>query len=256
MIDFNELIDNYLSREVFPRNVGRYWPSEAGGCLRKNWFTFKISKEVEKPVSRIFEMGNRIHDLISDVIQSEKNKHVKLLDRELPVKIKHGDYTIAGKIDDLILVVVDGTKYLVEVKSVKYLPGEPRKEHLMQLQLYMHSTEVHRGIMLYVKKDDLQTKQYKVNYSESEVKDIMERFDKLHKHLIEDKIPEPEAKLVEEKNWMCSFCPYVKECDEAGMFRENYGKETSQETFLTVQLKLPGPIEVKEDPSDSTLAKN
>ncbi|MBS3074651.1 PD-(D/E)XK nuclease family protein [Candidatus Pacearchaeota archaeon] len=216
MIDFNELIDNYLQREVFPRSVGRYWPSEAGGCLRKTWFTFRIPKEVEKPLSRIFEMGNRVHDLIADVIQSEKNKHVKLIDRELPVKIQRPEYIVSGKIDDLILVVVDGTKHLVEVKSVKYLPGEPRSEHLMQLQLYMHSTEVHNGIMLYVKKDDFQIKQFEVNYDEKSVRDILARFDKLHKHLVEDKIPGPEAKLIEEKNWMCSFCPYVKECDEAG----------------------------------------
>ena len=104
MVDFNELIDNYLQREVFPRSVGRYWPSEAGGCLRKTWFTFRIPKEVEKPLSRIFEMGNRVHDLIADVIQSEKNKHVKLIDRELPVKIQRPEYIVSGKIDDLIFI--------------------------------------------------------------------------------------------------------------------------------------------------------
>ncbi len=217
MIDFKELIDNYLQKEVYPRTIGRYWPSESGGCIRKNWYTFKIPKEVDKSTKRIFEAGNRIHEFIADVIQSEKNKHVKLVDRELPIKIIQPEYVISGRIDDLIMVLVDGKKYLVEVKSVKFLPNEARKEHQMQLQLYMHALEVHSGIMLYIKKDDLQTTQYPINYSKEEVKEILSRFDKMHKHLINNNIPQAEAKILEEKNWMCTFCPYAIECEKAGV---------------------------------------
>ncbi len=234
MIDFKELIDNYLQREVYPRTIGRYWPSEAGGCIRKNWFTFKIIKEVDKSTSRIFEAGNRIHDFIADVIQSEKNKHVQLVDRELPIKIKQKDYVISGRIDDLIMVLMDGKKYLVEVKSVKFLPNEARKEHMMQLQLYMHALEVHSGIMLYIKKDDLQTTQFSVSYNENEFKEILSRFDKIHKNLIDDNIPQAEAKIIEEKNWMCTFCPYAIECEKAGI---GEGKIISKKENLQAFLK-------------------
>jgi len=225
MIDFNELIDNYLDREVRPRTIGRYWPSEAGGCLRKNWYTFKLPKQVDKPLSRIFEAGNRVHEFVADVIQSEKNKHVQLIDRELPIKIQRNGYVISGRIDDLILVLMDGKKYLVEVKSVKFLPNEARSEHIMQLQLYMHSLAVKDGIMLYVKKDDLATRQFEVNYSSKEVDEILNRFDLINKHLNDDTIPDAEAKLIADKNWMCSFCPYAKECDDMGI---KGGKKWSQ----------------------------
>jgi CRISPR-associated exonuclease Cas4 len=213
-IDFNELIDNYLAKELRPRSIGRYWPSEAGGCLRKNWYTFKIPKEVDKPLSRIFEAGNRLHEFVADVIESEKNKQVQLLEKELPIMIQREGYMVAGRIDDLILVLLEGKKYLVEVKSTKYLPNEPRSEHLMQLQLYMHAMSVNNGILLYVRKDDLQTRQFEELYNEEKTSRILERFDKLHKHLVSEEIPEPEAKMVEEKGWMCAFCPYAKECEE------------------------------------------
>ncbi|MEK6918503.1 MAG: PD-(D/E)XK nuclease family protein [Nanoarchaeota archaeon] len=213
-VDFNDLIDNYLKKESYPRTIGRYWPSEAGGCLRKNWYSFRIPKPVDKPLSRIFEAGNMIHEFVADVIQSDKNSHVELLDKELPIKIQRDGYVVSGRIDDLILVLLEGREYLVEVKSTKYLPVQPRVEHLMQLQLYMSSLGVHDGIMLYIKKDDLQTKQFSVDYDESQVLEVLERFDKLHKHLVSDKIPEAEAKTVYDKNWMCAFCPYLKECDE------------------------------------------
>jgi CRISPR-associated exonuclease Cas4 len=230
-IDFNELIDNYLAKEVRPRTVGRYWPSEAGGCLRKNWFTFKIPKEVDKPLSRIFEAGNRVHEFVADVIQSEKNQHVKLIDRELPIKIVRPGYVVTGRIDDLIMVKLEEKKYLVEVKSVKFLPGEAREEHIMQLQLYMQAMGINDGIMLYIKKDDLSTAQFEIKYDEEVVKNVITRFDTLHEHLINNQPPVAEAKKIEEKTWMCSFCPYLKDCDKIEAERTNPEK-------IEIQLSL------------------
>ena len=154
MIDFDELIDNYLKKGFRSKTIGRYYPSEVGGCLRKTWFSYKKPKEREKGVMRIFEAGNRMHDFITEVIESEKNPHVVLLETEIPVKILEQDFLISGRIDDLVLLKINNEKYLVEVKSTKYLPKEPNKSHEMQLQLYMHSKGIHNGIILYMQKDN------------------------------------------------------------------------------------------------------
>ena len=44
-INFNKLIDKYLVREYKPKEIGRYYPSEIGSCLRKVWYSYKNPKE-------------------------------------------------------------------------------------------------------------------------------------------------------------------------------------------------------------------
>lgn len=214
MIDFNELIDNYLKREPKPKSIGRYYPSEVGGCMRKVWFSYKKPKQKDKDVLKIFEAGNRMHGFISDVIMSEKNPHIELLETEIPFKISIDDFTVSGRIDDLILLKINNKKYLVEVKSTKYLPKEPNKSHVMQLQLYMHAKNIPDGIILYIQKDNLQTKWFNIEYNKDETEKILERFKKLHDSLVKDAIPEAEAKKIEEDLWMCDYCEYRDECDE------------------------------------------
>src|SRR3989338_11237627 len=113
MVDFNKLIDNYLLREHKPKEIGRYYPSEIGGCIRKTWFSYKIPKQLDADTIRIFEAGNILHEFVAEVIRSEKNPEVELLQSELPVKIDEKDFIISGRVDNLILVKIDDTKYLI-----------------------------------------------------------------------------------------------------------------------------------------------
>jgi len=216
MIDFNKLIDNYLLREYRPKNIGRYYPSEVGGCIRKTWFSYKIPKKIKPELLRIFESGNMLHEFVTEVIKSEKNKDVVLLKSELPIKIEKKDFIISGRIDNLLLLKINNKKFLVEVKSSKYLPKRASTAHEMQLQLYMYAIKVYNGILLYIQKDNLQVKSFNVNFSKEKIKRIMKRFEKLHFHLVKDKIPEPEAKLSEEKRWLCDYCDYKEECEKIG----------------------------------------
>ena len=57
MLDLNKLIDNHLEREYRPKSVGRYYPSEIGGCMRKTWFSYKNPKKTDVKLNRIFEAG-------------------------------------------------------------------------------------------------------------------------------------------------------------------------------------------------------
>ena len=82
MIDFNKLIDDYLYRKNRPKKIGRYYPSEAGSCLRKVWYSYKYPKEVDTELRKVFEMGNILHDFVVDVLKSEKTPSVKLIESE------------------------------------------------------------------------------------------------------------------------------------------------------------------------------
>jgi CRISPR/Cas system-associated exonuclease Cas4 (RecB family) len=215
IIDFDKLIDKYLYRDVRQRTPGRYYPSEVGQCLRKAWFGIKMPKPVEPHVSKVFEAGNLFHSFIVEVLRSEKNPEVKLIESEMPLKYNIDDFEISGRIDDLIQIEYNGEKMIIEVKSTKSIETlrEPSESYIMQLQFYMHITGVKKGAILYIEKNTLKSKSFFVNYEPKTVENLIERFKKLHRSVVQNEIPEPEAKLDLKKRWMCNFCPYREECD-------------------------------------------
>lgn len=214
MVDFNKLIDSHLSRDLSFKRIGRYYPSEIGGCMRKVWYSYKSPKPTETSLLRIFEAGNILHEFIAEVIKSEKNPEIELLQTEMPIKLEIDNFIIRGRIDNLILVKLNNQEVLVEVKSCKFLPQEARKEHESQLQLYMEATKVHEGILLYVQKDNLQTISFELKYNPEEIKKIIKRFNELHSSLVDDKMPPAEAKNNPDSTWLCEKCLWKEECWE------------------------------------------
>jgi CRISPR/Cas system-associated exonuclease Cas4 (RecB family) len=216
MIDFDELIRNYVKREEKPKKIGRYYPSEIGTCLRKVWFSYKYPKKTEEDLLKIFEVGNMVHNFVVEVLKSEKNPSVELISAEEPFLLNMKDFTISGRIDDLIFVKAHNKKLLIEVKSIGDISHleDAKPEHKMQLQLYMFATKIHDGVVLYVDKKNLKSKVFTIPYDEGEALSVLERFSILHKHLIEDTPPPPEAKLDPKRSWMCNYCPYKEECNK------------------------------------------
>lgn len=216
MIDFDKLVDQHIAREHRPKEMGRYYPSEVGSCMRKLWYSYKYPQEVDAGLRKIFEAGNIIHGFVVEVLKSEKNKDVELLKSEMPFQIPAEDFIISGRVDDLILIKSSGKKALVEVKSTKDVSfiKQPQTNHVMQLMFYMEATGVHNGVILYIDKNDLKSKVFEVEFEYKKASDIFDRFSFLHEHLKKDGIPNPEAKEVNDMNWMCKFCEYKGKCDK------------------------------------------
>ncbi|MEM0475181.1 MAG: PD-(D/E)XK nuclease family protein [Candidatus Norongarragalinales archaeon] len=212
LFDFNALLDKHLYRESKPKQVGRYYPSEVGACLRKTWFSFKFPIEFDAEKRRLFETGNILHDYIVHVFKSEKTPEVELLKSEMPCSINCGDFVISGRVDDVLLLKVSGKTVLVEVKSAARLPRSPSKHHAAQLQFYLHATGMREGALLYVEKNTLNSVVFSVSYDERVASEGIARFAALHKALLEDKAPEPEAKLRQDMRWWCDYCEYVERC--------------------------------------------
>lgn len=216
MIDFNKLIERYLARVQRPKEIGRYYPSEVGSCIRKVWYSYKYPQELKPELLKVFELGNIMHDFVVEVLKSEKTKEVKLLKSEIPFSIERKDFLISGRVDDLILVRKNNKKVLVEVKSSKDVSKIRRAQsnHSIQLLFYMFVLRVFEGIILYIDKNNLQSKVFEVKYDERKAKEISKRFEILHKSLKENFLPIDEAKRIKDMNWMCRFCEYKVKCDE------------------------------------------
>jgi len=214
MIDFNTLISNYVKRELKGKTLGRYYPSEAGNCMRKVFYSYKNPKEVDMELLKIFEAGNILHEFIVDVLESEKNPGIELLEKESPFTLDVDDITISGRVDDIVILKINNKVYLVEVKSTSSLKytREPHESHIMQLQLYMHAKNIHRGIIIYLEKNTLQSKSFQITYNEKTTEKTINRLKELHKHLTEDKLPIPESRIISKQNWMCRKCQYKEDC--------------------------------------------
>jgi len=217
MIDFGKLIDRHLERGMRPKDIGRYYPSEVGSCLRKVWFSYKNPKEMDPETVRVFKVGNMLHDFVSEVLRSEKNPDIRLVQSEAPFKLEARDFTISGRVDDVILVEKSGEQVLVEVKTTKMvsMTKEASQPHVMQLQLYMHALNIHKGIVLYIEKNSLKTKEFDVDYQPEKYAMIIERFNMLHKHLKSGELPAPEAREDPNMKWLCGYCEYKEECKQA-----------------------------------------
>jgi len=216
MIDFNKMTDDFLKEDRKPKEIGRYYPSEIGMCIRKVWYSYKFPTEVAPKLKRIFHMGNMVHDFVVDVLQSEKAPDASLKESELPFKEMIDDFVISGRIDNLIVVKSSGKDVLVEVKSTGNIDfvREAKPENIAQLQLYMHHFKIHDGILLYVNKNDLTSKVFTVNYDEKEALGVIDRFKALNNMLKNDIVPKAEARESKKTIWMCRFCEYRDKCYE------------------------------------------
>lgn len=256
MIDFEKFIDQFLKRERRPKEIGRYYPSEAGMCLRQVWYSYKTPKETEKDLLRVFHVGNLVHDFVVEVFKSEKNPDVELLGEEVPFKIKNNDFTVSGRIDDLVLLKDEDKKVLVEVKSCRSLNGmdEPKNAHKMQLQLYMHATGIHNGVVLYVEKNTLKSRPFTVKYDKDWSERIIGRFGLLDQHLKSDVIPQAEGRMVPHLSHMCTYCDYAEECQRDGNYEGDTlpKKQEKKKTENTVHIKVPEPKSEPKPPEVQT----
>lgn len=214
MIDFDKLFDDFVFREHKPKTVGRYYPSEVGMCIRKLWYSYKFPQQIKPDLLKIFEVGDILHDFVVQVLKSGKNKDIELLKYEMPFKLDLENFQISGRVDDLLLIKYSGKQVLVEVKSCSFLSRvkSPQKHHVLQLQLYMHATGVHNGVLLYVEKNTLKTKVFTIDFDEFVVKEALDRFKELHECLITNSIPIAEAKKNGDIKWMCNNCEYGEKC--------------------------------------------
>lgn len=205
-------------------------PSGLGniGCLRKMQYTFfkyafkdadeiieksednMFTKNTRKAakLSRIFANGNDVHDRYEKYFEwagiLTKSEEV-LLDNDIRVK---------GRLDDLINI--DGRDYIVEIKSMNSIPysklTKPKKEHILQLTLYMHIKGIHEGYLTYEGKNDQEHRSFYITYDPKVLKYLFDTIDSILK-------TSKEHKLMPEKLQSCSSCPFYKYC-KAGKLPE------------------------------------
>ncbi len=88
---------------------------------------------------------------------------------------------------------------------------EPKEENVQQLQLYLHYFKIPKGILLYVNKDNLELKEFIVEYNEGLTKKLLNGLTSLRKQIDTDVIP---CRIPDyPDNWQCRYCQFKEVCD-------------------------------------------
>ncbi|HVP24183.1 MAG TPA: PD-(D/E)XK nuclease family protein [Conexivisphaerales archaeon] len=191
------------------RAEGHYYPSSIGSCLRKQYYLYTVEEKPDPEKLAVFATGKGVHAAVAEALR--KSGLVKVDAEEYPVELKVSEEVrLKGRVDVLI-VELDGSKVVVEVKSTSRIPDVPHETHFFQLQTYLHSMSVQKGFLLYWDKRTGETRAFRVERDPEALQKIAERAIILHEHLKSGKPPFKEA-VMEGRYWECDFCEYRAIC--------------------------------------------
>lgn len=215
-----EVISKHLARYELPDYYdGEYWPSQIWQCLRKQYL-MRVSP-IPMPLEslRTLTLGTIIHEFIADILKKEESIRVM---SEVPIRIPHPtrhDIVISGRADDIIIITVGKTRYVVEIKTIDDLETKrqrnfiPKIEHKAQLNLYLKAYPGAKGILLYIDRSNFEMEEFEVNFDPELFNDSISRVELLHEYLTKRELPPPEAKNNPEMQWQCSYCEYRNKCE-------------------------------------------
>ncbi len=217
-INIGEIIDKFLDTESRAKVIGSYYPSEAGMCMRRVYYSYMIPKSEDRHSLRIFALGNNIHSFLADALKTAGDFSV--VNEEVPVRINYSDeettFSIYGRMDDFI-VTQEGKKIIIEAKSVSDINRveSPDEKHLMQINLYLKAEAADYGMLVYIDKKNMDIRQFRVDFNEELYNKTVQRIKDLDLHLKTGKLPPAEYYFNDQKVWECKYCPYRNECMEA-----------------------------------------
>ena len=195
-------------------------PTDGGKCIRQLWYRFMESKpefayigELSEPLNaktlRIFAVGNALHEMI----QTWFSDMGILIKDEQRINTKYRTVPVHAYIDAILLF--NDSIIPVEIKSIKSwgfkkLPPGGKPEHIVQLQMYLHFTNLSQGYLLYIDKDSNDLKEILVAYDENLIVEELDKLVNAWECVNSKLIPDPPYKG--KSKYPCSYCSYRNLC--------------------------------------------
>lgn len=188
------------------RKTGVFHPSSFGKSCRRAVFYERTGHEGTRIVHRaddlfMFAQGHALHDIIQDAFNS-------IDDFLVEVPVENEALQIYGHCDGLFYK----EQWVLEIKTIgdasyKVLL-KPQKAHLLQAHCYMYCLDVPRVQLLYVNRNTLQTRCFRVGFDPDVWSTILEVI-----NYIEDYIAKGEEPPREESKYHCRRCKFVAICN-------------------------------------------
>lgn len=151
------IVDEYLtSRPNKDRGNGTIYVTDlVKPCLRQAYLDIKAPKQHDASSLRIFEAGRMIEDWWVGILKDAPG--ISLMGQQLAARWMLEGGSVHGRVDALCQHN-DGAIVVHEVKSAKslaYMKGEAKPEHVAQLQFYLNVLNVEWGQVDYLDKSVL-----------------------------------------------------------------------------------------------------
>jgi CRISPR/Cas system-associated exonuclease Cas4 (RecB family) len=208
--------------------IGRYYPSELSYCMRRVYANY-VGKSVKYDMEarKAFAIGDAIHDLCDLCFMSYAKKYP---DFKVTTEVSDliytvpPDITISGRLDALI--GFSNETHVVEIKShanpLRVL--EPHRNHLEQLNYYLHFYPDAKGHIIYVNKskriysnvDFLEFPkegELDIKYNDAMFMQMVDKAKMIHSYLLKGEEPPPEPEMHAEFG-RCPMCPFQKKYEK------------------------------------------
>lgn len=184
-------------------------------CARKHWYKIKKGVERDSRTMRNFMIGNMLHEYMGKVFNN--SDRVQGFKDEMSMELDKGDYKVLGRLDYLVTLKDISVPFVVEVKSIKnfhYIQDSPIENHRKQLNFYMSCLEALegyeevKGFIYYIRKMDGASRQFEVEHSVEDFREVIHSAHRLHECLEGGNIPD------RQRSSLCSVCDYKEICDK------------------------------------------
>jgi hypothetical protein len=187
-------------------------------CDRWLWINFRwaVVEDFDGRILRLFRRGHSEEDTI---IKDLRNIGIDI--RSSQRRVDFGNH-VSGSLDGVIesgVPEAPKSRHVAEFKThskksfddmVKNGVEKSKPMHFIQMQVYMHGTDINRALYLAVCKDDDRIYTERVNYDKKVAEDAIIRGKRI---AMSDRMPEP---VSSDPSWyQCKFCPAHSFCHKA-----------------------------------------
>lgn len=192
-----------------PKGRQYFYVSDALKCKRMLYFEFQEDIEPEKLSVDLlgrFNYGNEAQDRIRNYMR------LGGIYVEDEISLPSNKLNIHGRCDGILTEKGNDEKSIVEIKTINLREvKQPMKEHIAQLQLYLHFLKVEKGVLLYESKHTNIFYDFPIKYDLIQTNEILHYFETVAIHLKNKDIPLVNQDYVEDK-YPCNFCTYIEHC--------------------------------------------
>ena len=208
------IVDQYLGAQPGkPRLPGVYYVTDlTKSCMRQAYLDIVEPKQFDVSTLRIFEAGRLIEGFWVDVLS--KTPGYYLLGTQLMARWRASWGSIHGRVDALFQHS-EGSIVVHEVKSAKslnYMNGSAKPEHVQQLQFYLGALNVEFGSVDYISKENLLQglgvveQCYQVRRDPAVFVYMVKRGEELAGYVSRSEVPATCS------GWQCDYCLHQGNC--------------------------------------------
>lgn len=207
-----ERLEEYFKREERVRVRDYFYVTEVAKCPRQIFYSAKgfPRPPLDGQTARKLAVGDAAHQRI---VQALYGMGI-VVAAEAPIP---ENPLFHGRAD--VIVSLDGKNYVVEIKTVhpynfEQMVAAPRRDHYLQLQLYLHYFDIPQGVILAENKANQELREFVVTRDEEEIQRVLSTFERLRRTIfLEGRLPP----LPDKADWeydQCRYCPYVEFCSQ------------------------------------------